>query len=152
MIKPDGSIVSLNGPIELIRWTRDQFNQTIADSPRSDLDTTDQSAQAIIAELRTALASREATIKDLRQKGGRAIADRDRWEAAAKNLQSEIAGLKTGAAPASGVRGNDADKFRELKVALAKMFHPDAHRSASNFERVVREELFKEINVVIDRI
>jgi hypothetical protein len=32
------------------------------------------------------------------------------------------------------------------------MFHPDALRSASNFERVVREELFKEINTEIDRI
>jgi hypothetical protein len=50
------------------------------------------------------------------------------------------------------VPGYDADKFRELKAALAKMFHPDALRSASNFERVVCEELFKEINVEIDRI
>jgi hypothetical protein len=107
--------------------------------------TTHQSAQALIAELRSALTVREETIKDLREKGKRAVADRDRWEAEAKKCRS----LKTGA---GGVPGYDADKFRELKAALAKMFHPDALRSASNFERVVREELFKEINVEIDRI
>jgi hypothetical protein len=106
---------------------------------------TPQSAQALIAELRSALTLQEETIKDLREKGKRAVADRDRWETEAKKRQSE----KTDSPAAEGY---DAEKFRKLKAALAKMFHPDALRSASNFERVVREELFKEINAEIDRI
>jgi hypothetical protein len=114
--------------------------------------TSDKSAHAVIAELRSALAMREETIKDLREKGKRVVADRDRWERAAKRLQVEIAASRTGAATAGSSPGNGADKFRELKVALAKMLHPDSLSSASNFERIVREELFKEINVEIDRI
>jgi hypothetical protein len=108
-------------------------------------------AAAIIAELRINLAVRERAIIDLREKGKRVVADRDRWEAAAKKYEAEIAGLKAG--PGAGrASGGDAEKFRELKTALAKMFHPDALRSASNFERVVREELYKEVNVEIARI
>jgi hypothetical protein len=47
---------------------------------------TDQ-VQAVIAKLQLALAEREEIIRGLREKGRRAVADRDRWEAAAKNLQ-----------------------------------------------------------------
>jgi hypothetical protein len=114
---------------------------------------TQRSPQAIIAELRSALASREETIKDLREKGHRAVADPDRWEAEAKKLQREIAGLiNRAAAAASGVRDVDANKYWELKAALAKMFHPDALTLASDFERIAREALYKEINVEIERI
>jgi hypothetical protein len=114
--------------------------------PGETAKTIDQYAQAVIAELQSALAMREETIKDLREKGKRAVADRDRWEAAANELQSALAAVKTEAA------GDEPDRFRKLKAALARMFHPDALSSASSFERVVREELFKEINVEMDRI
>jgi hypothetical protein len=105
--------------------------------PGETAKTTDQYAQAVIAELRSALAVREETIKDLGDKGKRAVADRDRWEAAANELQSALAALKTEAT------GDEPDRFRKLKAALARMFHPDALSSASSFERVVREECSK---------
>jgi hypothetical protein len=125
-----------------------RLRRRTAETPRP----TAQSAEAVIVELRSTLALREVTIKELREKGRRAVADRDRWEATAKKLQLEIADLKTGRMRSGRTTGDDSRKFRELKAALAKMFHPDALRSASNFERVVREELFKEINIEIDRI
>jgi hypothetical protein len=79
------------------------------------------------------------------------VADRDRWQALAKRYEQEIADLK-----ARAQRGQPSDmnrdQFRKLKNALARMFHPDALSSASNFERMVREELYKEINAEIHRI
>jgi hypothetical protein len=113
------------------------------------LNTAGCSEHKTIVELRTILKAREKTIADLREKGKRVVADRDGWEAVAKKLETEIARMKAGAGPTSDV---DGELFRELKNALAKMFHPDALRSASNFERVVREELYKEINAEISRI
>jgi hypothetical protein len=87
----------------------------------------------------------------LREKGKRVVADRDRWEALSKRSEKEIDELKEKSmcVPSTEVNGG---QFRELKNALARMFHPDALRSASNFERVVREELYKEINAEIRRI
>lgn len=131
----------------------------------SEWDTSaEQSSQAVISELRSALASREETISDLREKGKRVVADRDKWEAKAnqaepeisrlkaktKELELEISRLKRGAAAANA--GNRTNKFFELKGSLARMFHPDALGAASSFERLVREALYKEINAEIDRI
>ena len=104
-----------------------------------------QSPEAVIAEL----AACKETIRDLREKGRRAVADRDRWEAECKTLQQEIANLKAGAARA----GRPPEgKFRELKAALARMLHPDAPRSESRLEATAREELYKEITAEINRI
>ena len=78
----------------------------------------DRSAQDILAELRATLAVREETIRDLREKGGRLVVDRDRWEAAARRLEREIASLRDGAEAAGRPLGSDWNKFRELKAAL----------------------------------
>jgi hypothetical protein len=83
-----------------------------------------QSPEAEITALRSALASREETIKDLREKGGRAVADRDRWEAAAKTLQLEISSLKNRRTPAGGIADDDFNNFRELTAGLAKNVPP----------------------------
>jgi hypothetical protein len=108
------------------------------------LRTTHQSPEAVIAEL---AACREK-IRDLQEKGRRAVADRDSWEAKSKTLEREIANLN-GAARAGRP---PEDKFRELKAALAKKLHPDALSSVSRLEAVAREELYKEITAEIDRI
>jgi hypothetical protein len=155
---PDGSIKRLINRRDFVAWGQQQLDLAFGSDPisqdadRSDVrNKTPESAQAITAELRATLVAREHTISDLREKGKRIVADRDRWEAAARRYETEIAALKSGA---KGDRAPDIDGrlFRELKNALAKMFHPDALRSASNFERVVREELYKEINAQIGRI
>jgi hypothetical protein len=105
----------------------------------------------IIADLRAKLDACETTIRDLRGKGKRVVADRDRWEALASQCNREVADLKVRLqqARSSDIKG---DQFRQLKNALARMFHPDALRSASNLERLVREELYKEISAEINRI
>jgi hypothetical protein len=78
------------------------------------------------------------------------VADRDSWEAKARTLEQEL-GMMVATTPPPN-RGADDNKFRELKAALAKMFHPDALRLVSRFEAVAREELCKEINAAIDGI
>jgi hypothetical protein len=153
---PNGSIKTLANAKEYVIWGREELrtkhetDPVFEDIDKPDpLNTTAYSKHKTIMELQTILKAREKIIADLREKGKRVVADRDGWEAVAKKLETEIARMKAGAGPTSDV---DGELFRELKNALAKMFHPDALRSASNFERVVREELYKEINAEISRI
>ena len=51
----------------------------------------DQSTQAVIAELRSALTLHEETIQNLRERGHRVVADRDKWEALINTLNQQLA-------------------------------------------------------------
>jgi chromosome segregation ATPase len=93
----------------------------------------------------------DATIADLREKGKRLVVDRNHWEARASQLEADIAALKA-APPGETGAGSKDQQFRRLKVALAKMFHPDALSKASASERAARETIYKEINAEITRI
>jgi hypothetical protein len=85
----------------------------------------------------------ERAIADLRVKGKRAVADRDHWEAHARQLETENHQLKTS-------RG-DA-KFRALKVAITRICHPDNYSSSGRIEALARAELFKELWAELEKI
>jgi len=87
--------------------------------------------------LKSQLADLESTLATLRAKGKRLVADRDRWEAAARQGDSELAEL-------SDLAGT-GDKFRQAKAVLSKALHPDNAKGAGDIERTVRTVIFQEI-------
>ena len=102
------------------------------ESPSSKADA---SPEARIVEL-------EKTISRLRERGRLAVAQRDQWEQRALAAEQQLA---------TGGVGNSSRKYRLLKNALAKEFHPD-HSSASGIEKVIRTETFKLIWAKIEEI
>jgi hypothetical protein len=94
--------------------------------------------------LRAQLVEAESTIATLRSKGKRVVADRDRWEEAARNRAGEIAQL-------SNLAGN-CDKFRQVKAVLSRRLHPDNDRRVGDIEKIARTVIFKEIWPEIVRI
>ena len=79
------------------------------------------SERTIIAELRAILASRDKTIGELREKGKRVVADRDRWEALSKRYEEKIAEITEDSmsVPPTKVNGS---QFQELKMRLPECF------------------------------
>ena len=93
-------------------------SETSRNTSSSQARASAQSTQAVIAKLRSALALREETIKDLRAKGRRVVADRDRWEAEANRLQAENAELKTATTSAGQSTEADIAEVRRAGEAI----------------------------------
>jgi PPC89-like protein with centrosome localization domain len=89
--------------------------------------------------LKSQLAESENTIATFRSKGKLVVADRDRWEAAARQLESEIAELRS-ADPSS-----NRDKFKLAKAVISRTLHPDNAARGGDAMRRARTEIFKEI-------
>ncbi len=89
--------------------------------------------------LKSQLAELENTVATLRSKGKLAVADRDKWEAAARQRESEIAELRS-----AGFSLN-RDKFRLAKALISRTLHPDNAQSGGDVTRMIRAEIFKEI-------
>jgi hypothetical protein len=94
--------------------------------------------------LKARLVEAENTIATLRSKGKKVVADRDRWEEAARSRAGEIA-------QPSDLAGN-RDKFRQVKAVLSKRLHPDNDRGVGDIEKIARTVIFKEIWPEIVRI
>jgi len=94
--------------------------------------------------LKGQLLQAENTIATLRAKGKQAVADRDRWEALARQRASQLVELREG----TGCN----NKFRQVKAFIGKKLHPDGGRAAGHVEQIARLLLFKEIWPEIVRI
>jgi hypothetical protein len=93
--------------------------------------------------LQSRISELEHTIADLRRKGRRVVADRDRWEARARQLDTENSQLKI---------THEDKKFRALKVAITRICHPDNYSSSGRLEALVRTEIFKELWAELEKI
>jgi hypothetical protein len=82
----------------------------------------------------------ECTIADLRRKGKRVVADRDQWEARARQLDTELK------------NAHEDTRFRALKVAITRICHPDNYSSSGKLEALVRAEIFKELWAELEKI
>jgi chromosome segregation ATPase len=87
--------------------------------------------------LKAQLVELEDTVVTLRSKGKRAVADRDRLEEVARQLESEIAQLRS--------LTGDRDKFRQVKALIGKRLHPDNDQSGGEIEKIARAVIFREI-------
>ena len=67
------------------------------------------------------------------------VGDRDRWEMAARQCESEITELRS-----AGPTANH-DKFRLAKAVISKTLHPDNAGGGGAIARLARTEIFKEI-------
>ncbi len=88
---------------------------------------------------------------ELRAKGKKVVADRDNWERRAKELEKEIAGLRTAARRAQSGPASANQKIKRVKVAFAKLCHPNNIRAAG-YEASIRAEIFKEFWEQLERI
>lgn len=89
--------------------------------------------------LKSQLAELENTIATLRSKGKLLVVDRDKWEAAARQRESEISELRSSSLALS------RDKFRLAKAVISRTLHPDNAQSGGDLTRTARTEIFKEI-------
>ena len=81
-------------------------------------------------------------IDDLRQKGKKAVASRDKWKKRAEIAESK---LQEGRASANN------NKFKRVKISFSKMYHPD-NIPGNEFEKLIKQEIFKEFWQVIENI
>ncbi|MCP3941886.1 MAG: hypothetical protein GY710_10435 [Desulfobacteraceae bacterium] len=81
-------------------------------------------------------------IDDLRQKGKKAVASRDKWKKRTKVAESKLHESNT---------LNNNNKFKRLKISFLKMYHPD-NISGDRFEKLIKQEIFKEFWQVIEKI
>jgi hypothetical protein len=91
------------------------------------------------------LVEAQKTIAILRERGKRAVAQRDKWEARAKQLEKELADTRK-----QNVKTDW--KFAEAKRAFAKLYHPNSSKVTSPLEALIRGEIFKEFRAELDRI
>src|SRR5262249_11447382 len=98
---------------------------------------------AAVLVFQSRISQLERTVVELRNKGKLAVADRDHWEARARQLEAENYQLKS-------IRGDV--KFRALKVAITRISHPDNYSSSGRIEALARAELFKELWAEVEKI
>ena len=104
------------------------------------------------AQLAEVVRQLEAQVARLKSSGREVIAQRDAARTEASHLLVQVKELtaRLAATPAGPCEPVDA-RFRELKAAFAKLYHPD-RITASGFERTLREQVFKEVWSEIERI
>jgi hypothetical protein len=93
----------------------------------------------MIAQLEVRILALQSTRKD-------AVEQREHWRRRAIRAEARLSG------PEAPVSGGAADaRYPALRRFLAKRFHPD-HAPGSGIEKIVRNEVFKEIWAEIGRI
>jgi hypothetical protein len=104
-----------------------------------------------VAEVTRLSAERDALrerISVLASRGKRVVADRDRWEAEAKRLASELSGLRSGS---EQPRSGSDEKFKAAKRAFARVFHPN-NAVDDGPGKSVRTEMFKRFWPILEDI
>jgi len=96
---------------------------------------------------------------ELREKGKKVVADRDRWEQRAKELEQDLARARSSARagrpyPRFGQKqeaDDDSPKIKKIKIAFAKICHPNNTRY-TGVNASIRAEIFKEFWDQLEKI
>ncbi len=80
-------------------------------------------------------------ITDLRHKGKKAVASRDKWKKRAFVAEKQL----------SKNSGSNDVKFKQVKKSFSKTYHPDSLRG-DKFEKMIKQEIFKEFWQIIESI
>jgi hypothetical protein len=96
----------------------------------------------------TRIKDKKDIIDDLREKGKKAVASRDKWRNRAEIAESRVNELEN---KLLSKNSNTDAKFKKIKNKFSMMYHPD-RISGSNFEKLVKQELFKEFWQEIEKI
>lgn len=90
-------------------------------------------------------------INQLHRQRRRLREDRDKWERLARELERELVALRRGDPRDAANPLIAADKFRRVKIVLARLTHPDTS-GANGVEAGIRATLFQEFWAEFERI
>ncbi len=100
-------------------------------------------------ESKDELTGSDKIIEELRRKGKKAIASRDKWKKEAEDAQAKITALEKKISKLS--TNNSDSKFKKVKHTFSQMYHPDKI-VGDKFEKMIKQEIFKEFWQEIKKI
>lgn len=90
---------------------------------------------------KTELNNSDQIIADLRVKGKKAVASRDKWKRKAEDAEMRIKELENKILESQTSGANS--KFKMVKNKFSQMYHPDKIMG-DRFEKMIKQEIFKE--------
>lgn len=90
---------------------------------------------------KTELNSSDTILADLRIKGKKAVASRDKWKRTAEDAETKIKALENKILKLQTTGSNS--KFKMVKNKFSQMYHPDKIMG-DRFEKMIKQEIFKE--------